>query len=360
MSLPSTFAGVPASLGARLASFSIDAALVGVLAVAATLLWTPFLGVAVAAEALLGVWILQARTGTTPGAAVVGLRIARADVPYSPGAGRTFVRGMLLVLAALVLLAGAWVLVASAAWDRSGRRRSWADIASEPVGVAGPARGAAVAAPALATPTVLGRPSTGTRAPARPLDIAGPQGGDLPPAPVWGAVPPPPSALSSAPSSAPASATTDAPPAAPTAMPAPVAPAVSAPVAAPSVAPAAPLAPMAQGLLLLVFDTGQRAQFALPAAVNLGRSPAATEPGDALLVVEDPDRMVSKTHLRLEHDGATAWVTDAGSTNGSELVDEDGVGRPLAPGVRTPLDEDMRVRVGERTFTVSRLIGSPA
>lgn len=329
MSLPPTFVGAPARVGARLGAFSIDVALVALLATAGVVLGSPVLGIALGAEALLGLWILEARTGATPGILMLRMRVAREDAPFSPGAGRVFVRGLLLLLSALVLLAGAWIIVASAAWDRAGRRRSWHDIASETVVVALPDRSAATPAASLAVPTVLGR-SAG--AAARPLPAAGSATTEVVPAPGWGV------------------------PAAPvTAQPVMTVPAT------PSVPLAATLRRSARGAqLLLVFDTGQRAQFALPAAVNLGRAPAATDPGDAVLSVEDPDRMVSKMHLRLEHDGETAWVIDAGSTNGSELVDEDGTGRRLAPGVRTPLDEGTRVRIGERVFTVSRLIGSPA
>ncbi|MCR2794339.1 RDD family protein [Microbacterium sp. zg.Y625] len=328
MSLLSHFAGAPASVGARLGAFSIDAALVAGVTATGMLLGSPVLGLALGAEALLGLWILEARTGATPGVAMLRLRVAREDAPFSPGAGRTFVRGLLLLLSSLVLLAGAWVVVASAAWDRTGRRRSWHDKASETVVVALPDRRAPGPAATLDAPTVLGR-SAG--AAARPVAPAA--GAEVPAAGMWGEF---------------------LPPAAPAAPSAAAAPALALP------ADVAPRRPLRNAQVLLVFDTGQRAQFALPAAVNLGRAPAPTDPGDAVLAVEDPDRMVSKMHLRLEHDGETAWVTDAGSTNGSELVDEEGAGRPLAPGVRTPLDEGTRVRVGERIFTVSRLIGTSA
>ncbi|MCR2784686.1 MULTISPECIES: RDD family protein [unclassified Microbacterium] len=331
MSLPSTFVGAPAPLGARLGAFSIDVALVALLTAVGVVLGSPVLGIALGAEALLGLWILEARTGATPGGLMLRMRVAREDVPFSPGAGRAFVRGLLLLLSAVVLLAGAWVVVASAAWDRAGRRRSWHDKASETVVMALPERSAAGPAASLAAPTVLGR-SAG--AAARPVPAAGPPATEILSAAGWEPVAPAPGR--------------DVPP--PPTVP-----------AAPSVPTAPALPPSLRGAqLLLVFDTGQRAQFPLPAAVNLGRAPVATEPGDAVLAVEDPDRMVSKMHLRLEHDGRSAWVIDAGSTNGSELVDEDGTGRPLASGVRTPLDEGTRVRVGERVFTVSRLIGNPA
>jgi uncharacterized RDD family membrane protein YckC len=344
MSLPQPFAGTPANVGARLVAFTIDAILVAVVGIAAWLLVTPALALVVVVEALLGLWIMQARLGSSPGAVMLGVRVARDDAPFSPGAGRAFVRGSLLLVGALVLLAGAWILVATAAWDRSGRRRSWIDKAAQTIVVAVPARTPSAEAYALASPTIMGRSSS---APARPADVAGSTPAALPLAPAWGVA-------AFAPAAAPLTA---APAAAP-------APAVAQPVAQVPLGAAAPptptSAPSSSAQLLVMFDTGQRVQFALPVAVNFGRSPVATEPGDALVVVDDPDRMVSKTHLRLEHDGENAWVIDAGSTNGSELVDDDGSGRVLAPGIRTALDDGVRVRVGERVFTVSRLIGGPA
>jgi hypothetical protein len=112
------------------------------------------------------------------------------------------------------------------------------------------------------------------------------------------------------------------------------------------------------GELLLIFDTGQRARLPLPVTVNLGRSPEQTEPTDLLVTVDDPDSSVSKTHLRLEFDHAGLWVTDTGSTNGTELLDDDGAVVPLAPHARTFVDDDTRIRIGNRIFTVSRLIGA--
>ena len=60
--------GAPATVGVRIGAFSVDAALVVIAAGVASLLGSPVLGAAIAAEALLGLWILQARRGLTPGA----------------------------------------------------------------------------------------------------------------------------------------------------------------------------------------------------------------------------------------------------------------------------------------------------
>ena len=329
--------GVPATVGVRIGAFSVDAALVVIAAGAASLLGSPVLGAAVAAEALLGLWSLQARRGFGPGSLLFGLRTSRAEAPLVPGAGRAFVRGSLVLLGGLVLVAGAWVVVASAAFDRSGLRRSWADRAAGTVLVVAPRTRPdqdADGTPGIAEPTVHARPTAGRE----PLQVSA-AAAALPIAPAWDT---PLLAVdaSAAPAAAGERVTATAPPAR----------AAEEPIVTGGVG---------RAQLLVVFDTGQREQIDLPAAVNFGRAPVATEPGDVLIAVDDPDRLISKTHLRLEHDGETAWVVDTGSTNGSELIDDDGAVHPLQPGARTLLEDGTRVRLSERVFTLSRLIGGP-
>ncbi|TGY76596.1 RDD family protein, partial [Cellulomonas shaoxiangyii] len=140
-------AGRAAGVGARLASFTID---VLALALVTAAVWLPTRSVVltaiVAVEAVVALWVWQARTGLTVGNAVLRLRTAQDDRPWSPGAGRSFVRLLVVGLGALVAVVGAWGVVASAALDRTGRRRSWADRAAGTVVVAVPRRRAAPAA----------------------------------------------------------------------------------------------------------------------------------------------------------------------------------------------------------------------
>ena len=352
MSLPPQFTGEPASVGARLAAFSIDVAIVVALAVVVWIVsGSPVFGLLIAAEAVLGLWILQARTGLGPGKAMLGLRVARLDAPYSPGAGRSFVRGSLVALGGLVFAAGAWVVQGTAAVDRSGLRRSWADRAAQTVVIAVPRRPRAergrgrrsTASDVLSvpSPTVIARPWTPAAVPAdrsRGAAVAAPAG--PPPAQPWGSPP------TGAPAQNPAADLGN--------TGQPVRPTGAVPLVPDAADPADEAL---TGELLLIFDTGQRAQLPVPVAVNLGRNPEQTEATDAVLVVHDPDSSVSKTHLRLEHDRSGTWVTDAGSTNGTDLIDDDGEARTLSPHVRTYVDDDTRIRIGNRVFTVSRLIG---
>ncbi|WP_161594130.1 RDD family protein [Microbacterium sp. RG1] len=347
MSLPPQFTGEPAGVGARLAAFTIDVAIVVTIGVTVALVsGSAVFGLLVSAEAVLALWILQARTGSGPGKALFGLRVARLDGPYSPGAGRSFVRGLLVGIGSLVFGAGAWVVEGSASADRSGLRRSWADRAAQTVVVAAPRRPAAerrsrrrsadeiVAVP---SPTVIARPWS----PA-PVESGKARG------PIAAPVSPEPPA-------APVTAAAAAPD-----VPAPAAAVAgwAGPTAAAPIVDQADPGERPTGELLLIFDTGQRARLPLPVAVNLGRSPEQTEQTDLLVTVTDPDSSVSKTHLRLEFDHAGLWVTDTGSTNGTELLDDDGQVVPLAPHARTFVDDDTRIRIGNRIFTVSRLIGA--
>jgi pSer/pThr/pTyr-binding forkhead associated (FHA) protein len=108
--------------------------------------------------------------------------------------------------------------------------------------------------------------------------------------------------------------------------------------------------------LLLIVDTGERIQVAAGASVMLGRRPAS----DTDLTVTVTDPTVSKNHARLENRATGVWVTDLDSTNGTELVDEAGRAIGIAAHVPTRVEEGMRVRIGDRMFTVSRLIGTGA
>jgi hypothetical protein len=60
--------------------------------------------------------------------------------------------------------------------------------------------------------------------------------------------------------------------------------------------------------------------------------------------------------VRLEHSRGKTWVTDGGSTNGTDLLTDDGETIRLTRGGRVALDEGVRVRIGNRTFTVSLLL----
>ncbi|OSP08976.1 hypothetical protein B7W94_04945 [Microbacterium sp. LEMMJ01] len=328
------FRGAPAGTVQRIAAFTLDAAAVFLAsAVVLVLTQSVLLAALTVFELALFLWVLEARTGLTLGNAVLRLRSARADRPWSPGIGRQFVRGIITGAGFLVAV-GSWVVVASSAWDRGGRRQSWADRVAGTVVVAVPAKAAVEAPPA---------PAAVEAAPLAPPQVvplvASPSVVDEDSQPTDARA---------------ASRRTETPePAAPgsdrplfTVAPAP-APQTGAEAPAPET-----------GALLLIFDTGQRVQLALPVAANLGRGPVASAHDDRLIVVTDPDASVSKTHLRIEHSRGRTWVTDFGSTNGSDVRSDDGQTTELVAGERVLLDDADRVRMGNRSFTISLLLGT--
>lgn len=336
--LGAAFLGSPAGTGVRIAAFTLDVAVV-ILAAAIVLVTTRSVvlaGLAVAEFALF-LWVLEARTGLTLGNAVLRLRTARGDRPFSPGVGRQFVRGIVTGAGFLVAV-GSWIVVASSAWDRGGRRQSWADRIAGTVVVAVPSRAAAAAEPA----------------PAHAADVES----LAPPQIVALGAHPTTVDEDSEPTDARAASHRLESPAAP--APGQDAPLFTVAPAQQVGSPAAPESAAASesGALLLIFDTGQRVQLGLPLAANLGRAPVASVHDDRLVIVTDPDSSVSKTHLRIEHSRGRTWVTDFGSTNGSDIRSDDGQTTELVAGERVLLDDADRVRIGNRSFTISLLLAS--
>jgi hypothetical protein len=337
--LGTAFRGRAAGPGVRLAAFTLDAVVVALVVGAVALLTGSVTLVLVAGvEAVVALALLEARTGLTVGNALLRLRTAREDQPYSPGIGREVARAGVVGLGLLVAAAGAWVVVASAAWDPTGRRRSWADRAGGTVVVAVPprersgARQVPVVAPALRVDAHASM-VTRTISSLSPRPRVDDEPGMMPLAP------------------------------------APVQPSAQPPAPRHSAAPAAPVVPavpqtgapdldrgVADTALMLAFDTGQRSLLPLGSGANLGRAPVASQPTDRLVAVQDPEGTVSKTHLRLEHGRDGVWVTDLGSTNGTDLLADDGTVARLVGGQRTALGEGTRVRVGNRVFTVSVVV----
>lgn len=101
----------------------------------------------------------------------------------------------------------------------------------------------------------------------------------------------------------------------------------------------------------LVDDTGRSVALARSALV--GRDPAAA-PGEGvehLFALDDPDRTVSKTHLRIDVADHGVTVMDRGSSNGT-TARIGGVDHALEPGVALGVPTGTVLRLGERTITV--------
>ncbi|MBX3094144.1 MAG: RDD family protein [Cryobacterium sp.] len=370
--LGDSFAGSVAGAGKLLAGFTLDVILtVGI----ALLVWLATHSLVYAGLALfeiaVALWVLEARTGATLGLWLVGVRVATADAPKSPGVGRSLVRRLVTGLGALAGGVGAWVVVGSAAWGNGGR--GWPDVAARTVSIAVPPRAArarsATNSPMNVTVTGVGVDHSAPT-PSRPAGIPA-----ISAAPVVLSAPVVVSTLAQHGSALDDSVNrsqtgTQTGAQSPSSTPVPVQaePVPQLPSPAPRTAPAPEQTTVSNDLdrdaaepvagnVLLIFDTGQREQFASPASINLGRNPSRDEASDHLVTVNDPESSVSKTHLRLEHSRGRTWVTDRGSTNGTDLLDDDGSVITLAANERVLLEEGTRVRIGNRAFTVSLMLG---
>jgi hypothetical protein len=87
----------------------------------------------------------------------------------------------------------------------------------------------------------------------------------------------------------------------------------------------------------------------------LGRNPQP-QPGeyfDQLVVITDPGKSVSKTHLEFGQDSGSFWVSDRYSGNGSVVREPEMPARRLEPGKRYRIVRGSRVDIGEQFFVVS-------
>lgn len=367
-----------AELDRRFYAFAVDRLVAwGLFAAAAYLAWRFFLreddvlvGVAVIVGTVVLVSLLYAvllgLAGTSPGKALVGLRVVRASdgrpIGFSHALVRTAVLGMFtLPTLGLGLATLAWTAV----MDPGGRRRGGHDRMSDSVVVD--------VRPAPVTEVEDPRPRAIVNLTAmRLMPSPAPEPQVAPaPAPVAPTAPvplPPPTPVPAAPASY---ATPATPPAAP--VPAPAAappPAPRPPAAVPAPAPA-PVSvprsaldgpttrrpdPVAAPVTRwrVSFDTGEA--FVVEGLALVGRrpEPRAGEQVAHLVPLRSSDMSLSKTHAQFQvvPDGALV-VMDRGSTNGSVVVRQ-GVSKSLTAGRPSTLVDGDTVRFGDRTMTVAK------
>jgi hypothetical protein len=87
----------------------------------------------------------------------------------------------------------------------------------------------------------------------------------------------------------------------------------------------------------------------------LGRNPMPQphEEFDQLVVISDPGKSVSKTHLEFGQEQGAFWVSDRFSGNGSIVREPESVHRRCEPGRRYRIVRGTRVDIGEQFFIVS-------
>jgi len=105
-------------------------------------------------------------------------------------------------------------------------------------------------------------------------------------------------------------------------------------------------------LFTLVFSNGERAQ--VVGRGLIGRMPVApaNETWDHLIVVNDPSKTVSKTHLRVEALAEGLMVTDLDSANGTVVSMPGIAAERLAPHERVILMSGATVGIGDQSFII--------
>jgi hypothetical protein len=325
----------PADLDRRFYAFAVDRLVAWTIdAVAAYLAWRYLVddgrvvaGVAAVATVVVVVYagfaVVLGLTGSSPGNALVGIRVLGVGTGAPIGAGPGLLRQLVLGLATLPTFGlGTATLAWTAAMDPSGRRHGWHDrvSGSEVLDVR----------PAAEEPEEVE---------AGPRHVVNLTAMRLVPPP---ATPPP------------------APPAPPGPAPAAPPPQHRAPVreaVPPKQQLGYPLVPDAPGPVArwrIRFDSGE--SFVVEGLTLVGRKPeprAGEAPGH-LVVLRSEDMSLSKTHAQLQvvADGVLV-VMDRGSTNGSVLLRQ-GVARDLTAGRATTLLDGDHVRFGDRMMSVAR------
>lgn len=396
---------VPAGTGYRSLAFAIDLAIWLLLAAPAVMgaimialgdrsLVPPIL--VIAGAALSGLFALvqlitHGRRGVTAGKAAMRLRSVSAADFGRPGFWRVVLRALVLGASTIVLIVvGPALLFASGLWDpqRRGRsildriggcwlidaragldpfdakalrhaRRALRDRADDgedlPSMASGAPESVALRIPdARSRAGVVGPGGTGAQWELAHADddlsvIDGVPGADAAP-------PPPATAAASAAGPAPfapGAAGFDAASAA-FAPPATTGPGITGGVAAPAEvvqsSAAAPPNGLRRAQAMVRFDDGSVVR--VPVLGLIGRDPEASagETPDALVRLEDPQRLMSKTHASFGQDAEGVWVGDRGSRNGTQLVSPGGDVVDVPAGERMRMPVGWTVQVGGRTF----------
>lgn len=395
---------VPASLGKRLLARVID--LVTALVLGGGLLVGGLVGqyradepavsavtvvgaVLLVGHALVQWWLLGSR-GYTLGRMLTGLRVLTADQGRPIGMLRAFVREAVVAATWLVPVVGQVLLAASAARDRTDRRRGWQDRAAgdvvfdvnvgvDPVHVPPTPREATERLQALLGDAERRRHRD---APQRVASGSGPvpstaaQRGILDPS----AVPAPTGAAGEV-DPEPATAPVDEREVAPVAQrPTPQQP------AGPRVVPSAPYEQRSSASYRAMDDDLERTRLrqartkvayaptraqtrpratlllwdnrvvVLEGTALVGRNPSPRE-GEALpvqvIAVVDRGRSVSKTHLAIGVDPDGVWLKDRNSTNGTVVTLEDGQQILCAPEQKVRVPVGASVAFGDYWLTVA-------
>jgi len=104
---------------------------------------------------------------------------------------------------------------------------------------------------------------------------------------------------------------------------------------------------------VLQFSTGESVTVHGTGLLGRNPMPQTGEHFDQLVVIADPGKSVSKTHLEFGQDQGAFWVSDRFSGNGSVVREPDTAQRRCEPGKRYRIVRGTRVDIGEQFFVVS-------
>ena len=103
----------------------------------------------------------------------------------------------------------------------------------------------------------------------------------------------------------------------------------------------------------VTLETGESVEVTESALVGRMPQPLEGEQFEHLIVIPDPGRSVSKTHLELGVDQGSLWVKDRGSGNGSIIREPGVVPRRAQPGTRYDIVRGTRIDMGNLHLIVS-------
>ncbi|MFN3600889.1 MAG: RDD family protein [Dietzia sp.] len=329
---------VPAPMLRRVASTGLDTLLCSVLLLTPFWQvysldgsWWPPLILLLGVLATVLITVLRARSGRSLFSGLFGLRTISGDPGHAPG-----LRAMLrrhLMSAAAFLAAGSSVW--SAFRDPTGRRRTWQDIAADTRVIdtrwgADPLAKVPAPHPETDTGEVAGLVVVDTPRRRRTRPGVLPNGLDMTPGVDAESQTPPQQGPVAVIDAAERAAGETSP--------------ESVPVV---VVEAAPERIAAR----LVDDTGRSISLARSALVGRDPATAAGEEVEHLFAIDDPDRTVSKTHLRIDVSDRGVTVADRGSSNGTSAR-IGGVDHPLEAGVALGVPFGTILHLGGRTLMV--------
>lgn len=107
-------------------------------------------------------------------------------------------------------------------------------------------------------------------------------------------------------------------------------------------------------LAVAVFDDGTSIGLTGDAVIGrqAQRDRRVTEGRAVAIVIDDPFRSISRSHVLLQISAEGVVVSDLGSQNGTAVRDEDGSWSPTTPGLARLVGDGQPIRLGTRTVSV--------